>query len=158
MSTTPNFSPTGVASSARAVAFSRALAVGSLVGLIVLGLLWEMWLAPLRPGGSWLVLKVLPLTIPLAGLLKNKMYTYRWVSLVVWLYFTEGVVRAWSDKGLSAALAGVEIALCLTLFVAVTVHVRTRLKAAGPEAVEADKLRHAAEIGAAADPVPPTKP
>ena len=47
------------------------------------------------------------------------MYTYRWVSLVVWLYFTEGVVRAWSDKGLSAALAGIEVALCLTLFVAV---------------------------------------
>ena len=79
------------------------------------------------------------------------------VSLLVWVYFTEGVVRAWSDKGLSAALAGVEIALCLTLFVAVTVHVRTRLKAAGPEAVEADKLRHAAEIGAAADPVPPAR-
>jgi uncharacterized membrane protein len=149
---------TDVASSARLVAFSRTLAVSCLIGLIVLGLAWELWLAPLRPGGSWLVLKVLPLTIPLAGLLKNKMYTYRWVSLVVWLYFTEGVVRAWSDKGLSAALAGVEIALCLTLFVAVTVHVRTRLKAAGPEAIEADRLRHAAEIGAAADPVPPAKP
>ncbi len=34
---------------------------------------------------------------------------------------------------------------------------RTRLKAAGPEAVEADKLRHAAAIGAAADPVPPSQ-
>lgn len=146
------------ASAARAIAFSRTLAVGSLIGLIVLGLLWEMWLAPLRPGGSWLVLKVLPLTLPLAGLLKNRMYTYRWMSLVVWLYFTEGVVRAWSDKGLSAALAGVEVALCLLLFVAVTVHVRTRLKAAGPEAVEADKLRHAEAIGAAADPVSPPKP
>ena len=155
----PHIPPvTDAASSSRAVAFSRALAVSSLVGLIVLGLLWEMWLAPLRPGGSWLVLKVLPLTLPLAGLLKNKMYTYRWMSLVVWLYFTEGVVRAWSDKGLSATLAGVEVVLCLLLFVAVTVHVRTRLKAAGPEAIEADKLRHAEAIGAAADPVQPSKP
>jgi uncharacterized membrane protein len=155
---TPAPSAPPAASAARAIAFSRTLAVGSLIGLIVLGLLWEMWLAPLRPGGSWLVLKVLPLTLPLAGLLKNRMYTYRWMSLVVWLYFTEGVVRAWSDKGLSAALAGVEVALCLLLFVAVTVHVRTRLKAAGPEAVEADKLRHAEAIGAAADPVSPPKP
>ena len=154
---TPKTPVTDTASSARMVAFSRALAVGSLVGLIVLGLLWEMWLAPLRPGGSWLVLKVLPLTIPLVGLLKNRMYTYRWVSLVVWLYFTEGVVRAWSDVGLSATLAGIEVVLCLMLFVAVTVHVRTRLKAAGPEAVEADKLRHAAAIGAAADPVKPAQ-
>lgn len=146
---------TDIENSARTVTFTRTLAVGSLMGLIVLGLAWELWLAPLRPGGSWLVLKVLPLTLPLAGLLKNRMYTYRWVSLVVWLYFTEGVVRAWSDTGLSAVLAGIEVLLCVALFVACALHVRTRLKAAGTEAVEADKLRHAAAIGAAADPVSP---
>jgi uncharacterized membrane protein len=150
--------PSPLPSSARAVRWTRALAVGSLLGLIVLGLAWELWLAPLRPGGSWLVLKVLPLTIPLAGLLKNRMYTYRWVSLLVWLYFTEGVVRAWSDKGLSAGLAAVEVLLCVLLFVACAVHVRMRLKAAGKEAVAADAARRAIEIGAAADPVPPPKP
>ena len=108
---------------------TRWLAVGSLVGLIVLGLAWEMWLAPLRPGGSWLALKVLPLVIPLAGLLKNRMYTYRWVSLMVWLYFTEGVVRAWSDiDGTSQVLALIEVALCLALFVACAWHVRLRLR------------------------------
>ncbi|MEG2047344.1 MAG: DUF2069 domain-containing protein, partial [Comamonas sp.] len=63
------------------VAATRWLAVGSLLGLIVLSVAWELWLAPLRPGGSWLVLKALPLCIPLAGLLKRRMYTYRWVSL-----------------------------------------------------------------------------
>lgn len=150
--------PFPLPSSARAVRWTRALAVGSLLGLIVLGLAWELWLAPLRPGGSWLVLKVLPLTIPLAGLLKNRMYTYRWVSLLVWLYFTEGVVRAWSDKGLSAGLAAVEVLLCVLLFVACAVHVRMRLKAAGKEAVAADAARRAIEIGAAADPVPAPKP
>ena len=150
--------PSPLPSSARAVRWTRALAVGSLLGLIVLGLAWELWLAPLRPGGSWLVLKVLPLTIPLAGLLKNRMYTYRWVSLLVWLYFTEGVVRAWSDKGVSAGLAAVEVLLCVLLFVACAVHVRMRLKAAGKEAVAADAARRAIEIGAAADPVPAPKP
>jgi len=111
------------------VAATRWLAVGSLAGLIVLGLAWEMWLAPLRPGGSWLALKVLPLVVPLAGLMKNRMYTYRWVSLMVWLYFAEGVVRAWSDTSLlSRALAGLEIALCLALFVACAWHVRIRLR------------------------------
>jgi len=103
--------------------------VGSLVGLIVLGLAWEMWLAPLRPGGSWLALKVLPLVVPLAGLMKNRMYTYRWVSLMIWLYFTEGVVRAWSDMSSTGrALAGIEVLLCLTLFVACAMHVRLRLR------------------------------
>lgn len=110
--------------------FTRWLAVGSLVGLIVLGLLWELLLAPLRPGGSWLVLKVLPLCVPLAGLLKRRLYTYRWVSLLVWLYFTEGVVRAWSDPPPSQALALIEVALCLSLFTACALHVRIRLQQA----------------------------
>lgn len=139
------------------VRWTRALAVGSLLGLIVLGLAWELWLAPLRPGGSWLALKVLPLTIPLAGLLKNRMYTYRWVSLLVWLYFTEGVVRAWGDPGLSALLAGIQVLLCVLLFVACALHVRTRLRAAGKDAVAADTARRATENGFAADPVAPTK-
>jgi uncharacterized membrane protein len=110
------------------IKLSRWLAVGSLMGLIVLGLAWELALAPIRPGGSWLALKVLPLCIPLAGLLKNRMYTYRWVSLVVWLYFTEGVVRAYSDRAPSNYLAMIEIALCMALFVACTLHVRMRLR------------------------------
>lgn len=111
------------------VSATRWLAVGSLVGLIVLGLAWELWLAPLRPGGSWLALKVLPLVIPLAGLMKNRMYTYRWVSLLVWLYFTEGVVRAWSDlDGTGRLLALGEVVLCLALFAACAWHVRLRLR------------------------------
>jgi len=108
------------------VRLSRWLAVGSVAGLIVLGLAWELWLSPLRPGGSWWALKVLPLCLPLAGLLKNRMYTYRWVSLVVWLYFIEGVVRGWGDRPPGNALALAQVVLCLLLFVACTVHVRMR--------------------------------
>ena len=112
------------------VPLTRVLAVASLLGLIVLGLAWELWLAPIRPGGSWLALKVLPLCIPLAGLLKNRMYTYRWVSLLVWVYFTEGVVRAWSDRAPGAWLALLEVLLCLLLFAACALHVRLRLRGA----------------------------
>ena len=109
------------------IGWTRSVAVASLVGLIVLGVAWELWLAPIRPGGSWLVLKVLPLLLPLAGLLKRRMYTYRWVSLLVWIYFTEGVVRAWSEQPPGRHLALVEVALCLALFVACAYHVRLRL-------------------------------
>ena len=108
------------------VASTRLVAVGSLLGLILLGLAWELYLAPLRPGGSWLALKVMPLCIPLAGLLKNRMYTYRWVSLMVWLYFTEGVVRAYSDRSPGNVLALIEVLLCLSLFAACVLHVRLR--------------------------------
>ena len=110
------------------VNFTRWLAVGSLLGLVLLGAAWELFLAPIRPGGSWLALKALPLCFPLAGLLKNRMYTYRWVSLLVWLYFTEGAVRAWSDRAPGNYLAFIEVLLCLTLFAACALHVRVRLK------------------------------
>ena len=122
------------------VELTRRLAVGSVLGLIALGLLWELWLAPLRPGGSWLVLKVLPLCLPLAGLLKNRMYTYRWLSLLLWLYFAEGVVRAWGDRAPGNYLALLQVLLCVLLFVACSLHVRLRLKgprleaSANPEA------------------------
>ena len=112
--------------SPRHVTLTRWLAVSSLMGLIVLGLAWELWLAPLRPGGTLLALKVLPLCFPLTGLLKNRMYTYRWLSLLIWLYFTEGVVRAWSDAAPSNYFAMFEIFLCVTLFIACALHVRLR--------------------------------
>ena len=99
---------------------TRWIAVASLLGLIVLGLAWELWL---RPAPSLWVVKVLPLCIPVAGLLKRRMYTYRWTSLLVWPYFIEGVWRA--SEGLPAAL---EIALSLTLFIACSLHVWLRLR------------------------------
>ena len=117
------------------VLWSRRLTVASLLGLILFGLAWELWLAPLRPGGSWLALKVLPLCLPLAGLLKNRMYTYRWLSLLVWLYFTEGVVRATSESGAGAWLAALEVLLCLSLFAGCVLHIRLRLKTARVEAL-----------------------
>jgi uncharacterized membrane protein len=132
------------------VALTRILAVGSLLGLIVLGLAWELFLAPIRPGGSWLALKVLPLCLPLAGLLKNRMYTYRWVTLMVWLYFTEGAVRAYSDKVPGNYLAMLEIALCLLLFTASALHVRLRLK----NAARADADVSRATLNPAADAKP----
>ncbi len=110
------------------IAQSRAAAVACLLGLIALGLAWELWLAPLRPGGSWWVIKILPLLPALPGLMKNRMYTYRWLSLMVWLYFTEGVVRATSESGLSAGLATLQVVLCVALFVACTLHIRLRLR------------------------------
>jgi uncharacterized membrane protein len=122
--------PPDFAAASPAARRTRAGAVACLVGLIALGLAWELWLAPVRPGGSWLALKVLPLAIPLAGLLKYRMRTYRWLSLLVWCYFAEGVVRATSDRTPSAYYAGLQVLLCLGLFAACAFHVRLRLAAA----------------------------
>ncbi len=64
------------------------------------------------------MLKALPLLIPLFGILRGKRYTYQWASMFVLFYFTEGVVRAWSDKGVSQMLAGIEVALSVVFFIA----------------------------------------
>ena len=104
----------------------RALAVASLLALIALGLAWELWLAP--TGNRTLALKVLPLALGIAGVLKFRMHTYRWLSLLVWLYFTEGVVRATGGRGIALGLALAEVLLCLLLFAACVMHVRHRLR------------------------------
>ena len=94
------------------------------IGLVLLGVAWELWLAPLRPGGSWLVLKVVPLLLPLMGLLHGRRYTFKWSSLLVWAYAVEGSLRAVSDPGPSARLAVFELALALAFFASAIAYLR----------------------------------
>ncbi len=106
-------------------------AMASLIILIVWLLAWETVVAPLHPGGSWLALKAVPLLIPLGGVIKRDIYTLQWSSMVILLYFTEGVVRAWSDKlPLSQFMAWGEIALVCIYFVCALLYLRPYKKAA----------------------------
>ncbi|MEJ6004275.1 DUF2069 domain-containing protein [Paucibacter sp. AS339] len=109
-------------------ALSRSLALGALIALFVLCLAWELWLAPTGRGS--LAIKALPLLIPMLGLWRYRLYTFRWLSLMIWLYFAEGAVRATSEAGLSAWLAGLEVLLSVLIFCACALHVRLRLAAA----------------------------
>jgi uncharacterized membrane protein len=109
-----------------------ALRIGaacSLIALIFLCLAWEGFLAPLKPNGSLLILKAVPLLFPLFGILKGKRYTYQWAGMLILFYFTEGVVRAWSDQGLSANLATIEIGLSLIFFICAIFYARLTRKA-----------------------------
>lgn len=113
-------------------------AISSLVGLILLGLAWELWLAPLRPGGSWMALKVVPLLIPLRGVIKRDVYTLQWSSMMILIYFAEGIVRASSDRmHLSAMLGAVEVALVTIYFFAAIYYLKPYKKAAKKLAREA---------------------
>ena len=94
------------------------LASGSLLALIVLSILWELWLAPLHTGGSWLAFKVIPLLLPVRGVLIGRRYTYQWASMLILLYFIEGIVRMFSNTGLVAGLARIETGLALVFFLA----------------------------------------
>ena len=112
------------ATASRAGAMLLRGALGATLGLIALCVAWELVLSPLRPGGSWLVLKVLPLLFVLRGVLKADNYTLQWSTLLVWLYFTEGVVRAASDSGLSVQLALVELMLSIAYFLCAAFYLR----------------------------------
>lgn len=108
----------------------HAGAVASLTLLIALCVAWELILAPLRPGGSWLVLKVVPLLFPLRGMLKRDLYTMQWASMLILIYFTEGIVRATSDIGLSAILGWVEVGLVSIFFFCTIFYLRPFKQAA----------------------------
>ena len=100
-------------------------ACASLVALVFLCLAWELFLAPLKPGGSWLALKALPLLAPLFGVLRGGRYTFQWSTLLIWLYAAEGAMRIYTDSGLSAGLAAVELVLALAYFAAAVAYLKT---------------------------------
>ena len=106
-------------------------ALASLLGLIALCVLWETFLAPIRPGGSLLLLKALPLAFAVRGVARRSLYTMQWASMLVLLYLMEGVVRAMSDPpGTSRSLAWVEILLSATFFICAILYVRPAKRAA----------------------------
>jgi uncharacterized membrane protein len=102
----------------------RAVASASLVLLIILLLAWELWLAPLRPGGSLIALKALPLALPLRGIFEGRRYTYQWSSMLILAYVAEGATRAWAESGLSRPLALAELALGALFFAAAVSYAR----------------------------------
>jgi uncharacterized membrane protein len=106
-----------------------------LSSLIVLCVAWELWLAP--TGSGTLALKVLPLLPCLVGLLRHRLYTYRWLSLLLWLYVTEGLTRGTSESGLAQALALAEVALSVALFVVCVRYIRLRVPKA-PKAAQGE--------------------
>lgn len=108
-----------------AVQRARTATVWMLALLIALCLAWELWLAP-TGRGTWAV-KALPLALCVPGVLRHRLYTHRWLSLLVWLYVTEGLVRATSEQGLSQALAAAEVLLSVALFVCSVHYIRLRV-------------------------------
>ncbi len=99
-------------------------ACSSLIALIFLCLAWELRLAPIQPGGSWLALKCLPLLAPLFGILHGRRYSYQWASMLILLYFTEGIVRATTERGTGQWLAIAETILALIFFGASVAYAR----------------------------------
>lgn len=115
----------------------RALATLAATLMVILFMLcfaWEWRLAPLRPGGSWLMLKSLPLLATLPGLLRRRRYTYQWASLLSIPYFAEGTVRAASEGPPNNGFAVAEVLLAATFFACAVAYAR-RTRAVAPPRV-----------------------
>ena len=123
----PNMADRSTTSPDRITAATRVVAVGCALALIALSIAWELVWA--RTGRGTLVFKALPLVVALPGLMRHRMYTYRWLSLALWLYVAEGLVRI-VDKPPSGWCAGAEVALSVVLFTACATQVRWRHAAA----------------------------
>ncbi|WP_408366937.1 DUF2069 domain-containing protein [Paraburkholderia sediminicola] len=129
----------------RAAAFG---ATAALLALIVLSVVWEWWLAPLRPGGSALVLKAVPLLLALPGVWRHRLYTLQWASMLILLYFAEGIVRGWSDRGLSARFGWLEAALAVVFFVCTLAYVapfKRAAKRAAKQAAQENTMQNAGQ-------------
>jgi uncharacterized membrane protein len=114
----------------RQIALSRRWVLASVTALALLSVLWEFWLAPLRPGGSMLALKALPLVLALPALRASRLRAYQAWSMGILLYLCEGLVRVASDRGPSVPLAAIETLLATIAFLAILIHVRARRQAA----------------------------
>jgi uncharacterized membrane protein len=111
---------------------ARYTASAALIALILLCLAWELWLAPLRPGGSFLALKAAPLALPLAGILSGKRYTYQWSSMLILAWLAEGAVRASTEQGVGRTLATLEAMMALLFFAAAVSYSRATKTRSSP--------------------------
>jgi uncharacterized membrane protein len=101
----------------------QLLAVAAFVDLFILCVAWEWFISPLRPSGSWLILKGIPLLFAIPGIWKGKVYTMQWASMLILLYVTEGLVRI-LERGANFWLALLETVLATTAFVCLLIYLK----------------------------------
>jgi uncharacterized membrane protein len=119
----------------------QLIATAAFVDLFILCVSWEWFVSPLRPGGSWLILKGVPLLFAIPGLWKGKVYTMQWASMLILLYLTEGLVRI-LETGANFWMAVLETTLGTVAFVCLLIF----LKPIKARAKAAQKERTATEI------------
>lgn len=117
----------------------QLIATAAFVDLFILCVAWEWFISPLRPGGSWLILKAIPLLFAIPGLWKGNVYTMQWASMLVLLYITEGLVRI-LETGANFWMAALETAVGTVGFICLLMYlkpIKARAKAAKKERVAA---------------------
>jgi uncharacterized membrane protein len=101
----------------------QLMAFAAFVDLFILCVCWEWFISPLRPGGSWLILKGIPLLFAIPGIWHGKVYTMQWASMLILLYATEGLVRI-LETGANFWLAALETLLATIGFICLLIYLK----------------------------------
>jgi len=102
----------------------QRIGIALVAALILVELLWETVLAPVRPGGSWLALKALPLALVWPGIARGRVRSRQIASLLLPFYFAEAIARAVTETGRHGIVAGSAAALSAAAFVALMLSFR----------------------------------
>lgn len=119
----------------------QLIATAAFVDLFILCISWEWFISPLRPEGSWLILKAIPLLFAIPGLWRGNVYTMQWASMLILLYITEGLVRI-LETGANFWMAVLETTIGTIAFVCLLIYlkpIKARAKAAKKEHAQAEK-------------------
>jgi uncharacterized membrane protein len=100
------------------------LTVACVLAMVLLTMLWELWLSPLYPGGSWLAAKALIMLLPLRGLLHGRRYTFQWYTMFVLLWLLEGIMRAYAEQGLGQVLALLQVVLAVVSYASANLYAK----------------------------------
>ena len=112
------------------------IASAATLDLIIVCIAWEWFISPLRPGGSWLILKALPLAVMLPGLWRAKVYTMQWGTMLILIYTTEALVRI-SESGWNFWMALLELVLSVIIFLCLLLYLKP-IKAEAKAKAKAD--------------------
>ena len=100
------------------------LALVGLLGLLANAMAWPLWYSPGGPYPEWMLLKTLPLLLPLRGLLHGRRRTHQWASFLTLPYimgsigaFYGALVPPRFSTPTDALGAGVQLAFALPMLV-----------------------------------------
>jgi uncharacterized membrane protein len=107
------------------IAIGRWLALIGLFGLMILLLNWFTWLAPVDdvPRSLMLILLVVPLLLPMRGILHARPYTHAWAGYLAMFYFLVGVEVAFNQPD-ERALGWLTILFSLSMLVGCGMYAR----------------------------------
>ena len=105
----------------------QILALFGYSGLLILMPIWLIWIEPSEDYsiGFVFTLYLLPLLLPLKGIIQDKPFTYAWANFVVIIYFLHGFTLLWLGEN-NLVYVMLELIFSSAMFIGCTYYARYR--------------------------------